>query len=65
MFENLFNGIDYKIIRRRIGAEHPGWMSLDPADTLERAYAICKKDWDVYWSLCGIAPSRQIRVLLA
>jgi hypothetical protein len=63
MFENLFNGIDYKIVRRRIGEEHDGWMMLDPADTLEGAYAICKKDWDFGWSLRGITPSRQINVI--
>jgi hypothetical protein len=63
MFENLSNGIDYKIMRRRIGAEHDGWTKLDPAETLERAYAICKKNWDFYWSLCGFSPSRQINVI--
>jgi len=64
MFETLFNGTTYRIVRRRIGAGHQGWMNLDPADTLERAYAICKKDWDFYWSLCGVAPSRQMAVIL-
>jgi hypothetical protein len=63
MLESLFNGTNYKIVA--IGAQHPGWHGLGAADTIAEAYAICKKDWDFYWGLCGFLPSRQISVILA
>lgn len=63
MSEILFNGIHYRVVP--IGADHLGWMTLDTAHTLEEAYAKCKKDWDFFWRLCGLAPSRQISVILA
>jgi hypothetical protein len=62
MLEILFNGIDYKIVP--IGMDHDGWMTIDSAGSLEEAHAKCKRDWDFFWNLCGLVPSRRTSVIL-
>lgn len=61
MFGVLFNGSQYLIAP--IGGNHPGWLTISCAGTLEEGYLETKKDWDHYWSLCGLVPSRPISVM--
>src|SRR5258708_28122339 len=63
MFKVSSNGTAYMISARR--TTHPGWFVIGSADTLEEGYAKSKKDWDHYWELCGLTPSRQIGVSIA
>jgi len=62
MFEVLFDGTHYEIAP--IGAVPPGWSAIDSAGTVEEGYAKSQKDWDHFWGLCGLVPSRSISVTL-
>jgi hypothetical protein len=63
MFEILSNGTEYVIASG--GNDDRGWSSIDAAGTLEEAYAKAKRNWDHYWSLCGLIPSRAIKISVA
>jgi len=63
MFEVLLNGTEYRIVP--IGTNHPGWLAIDSAGTLEEGYAKSKKDWDHFWGLCGLVPTRPISIAFA
>jgi hypothetical protein len=63
MFDVLFDGAEYRVVP--IGSDCPGWMTLDPANTIQQAYSIAKKDWDHFWRHCGIVPFRKLIVTVA
>jgi hypothetical protein len=63
MFEIFTNGTHYLI--SVIGSGRPGWLAIGAAATLEGGYIVCKKDWDHFWSLSDLVPSRQISITFA
>jgi hypothetical protein len=63
MLEIFFNGTHYLIAPIR--AAHPGWLAIGSAATREEAYAVSKKDWDHFWSLCDLLLSRPMSVFFA
>lgn len=60
MLEVLSNGTEYLITQ--IGKSNPGWCTIGSAETIEDAKITSKRDWDHYWSLTGITPSRPIKI---
>lgn len=62
MLDVLFNGTEYLIAQT--GAIQ-GWHVVDCAPTAQDGCARSKKDWDRFWDLCGIVPSRPLRVTIA
>jgi hypothetical protein len=63
MLEIFSNGTHYLI--STIGSAHPGWLAIGAAATLEEGYVVCKRDWDRFWRLCDLVPSRPISVSFA
>jgi len=63
MYTAFTNGTEYLIVRA--GKVVDGWSVLDGAATADEARARCHRDWDYYWSVCGVIPSRPIRVSVA
>jgi hypothetical protein len=63
MFEIFSNGTHYLI--SLIGAARPGWLAIGAAATLEEGYIVCNKDWDHFWDLCDLVPSRPISITFA
>ena len=62
-FEVLSNGIEYRGVP--LGTNCAYWISIAYVETREEVYFKSKEDWDRYWNLMGIVPSRSLRVTVA
>jgi hypothetical protein len=60
MFQVLSNGKEYRIIPT--GNDSAGWHRLGTEMTKEQGFLMAKKDWDHFWSLCGLIPTKKLIV---